>query len=1163
MTTLKRKVTTGKTVGSRGRPTLGCCGLASRRICRSQEGHPPTATDTQIEEYPQGRPRGGEDDRPSRLTEIPNRPEQPIQDNDIGRTCSCGKVLKNQHGLKIHQSRMGCQPHELRPRTTLVGETQEEPDPDAHHSVRSLSESDIEEDSQSVLMDQAHQEQDIPDPKKPRVKWPKSADLKSWREFDEDVDTTLEVISSGNINKKIKTMTAVIQKMGMDRFGEEERRQAREKPQPNRREKEIAEIRRELKQLTRVYRDATDDERIGLAEIRSTLRERLFTLRRAENHRRNRRERARKRSQFVRNPFQFTKRLLGDTRSGRLQCPREEVQDHLRKTHNDPRREEELGDFPLLVPDEPEAAFDMSEPKLQEVRNIIKRARAKSAPGPDQVPYKVYKNCPKLTRRLWKYLKVVWRKGKLVDEWMSAEGCFIPKEENSSTLSQFRTISLLNVEGKIFLALVARRITSFLMKNSYIDTSIQKGGIPGTPGCIEHTSAVSQIIQEAKENKGDLVVLWLDLTNAYGSIPHKVVEEMLKRYHIPEKIRAMLKDYFDRFQMRFTVGSYTTDWQRLEIGIATGCTISVILFAAAMNLLVKSVEKQSRGPTTKSGVKLPPTRAFMDDMTVTARSVIEGRWMLEDLDRAFTWARMSFKPAKSRSLVLKRGKVEDRFRFKVGDKVIPTVTEKPVKSLGKWFDSSLKDTGSIKMMVAQVDEWMQQVEKSGLPGKFKAWIFQHGVLPRLLWPLLVYDVPLSTVETVEKKVTSHLRRWLGVPSCFSSVNLYSRDCKLQLPLSSTTEEFKVTKARQLLMLRDSNDKKIREAEIPVKTGRKWSVKETVSEAESRLRHQDIVGSTAVGRLGIGCITRASWRTSDTAERRTLTLEEVRKMEEEQRLAKAITLSQQGQWMKWEGVRQKKVAWNDIWRSESNSVKFLLRSVFDVLPSPTNLVRWGKREDPFCSLCGRPANLEHILSSCQRALIDGRYRWRHDRILAVMAHHLEKALKKSSNQTQRLTFIDFVRAGESGSNQRKQGGILSTAGDWQLKVDLHHQLIFPPEVLSTTLRPDIVLWSKNSRTVVLLELTVPWETRAEEAHERKKRKYQQLVDECAERRWKTWNLPFEVGTRGFVCQSTWRALGLLGIVGSTRKETCKGLEDAAEKASRWLWICREQQWRSST
>jgi hypothetical protein len=364
------------------------------------------------------------------------------------------------------------------------------------------------------------------------------------------------------------------------------------------------------------------------------------------------------------------------------------------------------------------------------------------------------------------------------------------------------------------------------------------------------------------------------------------------------------------------------------------------------------------------------------------------------------------------------------------------------------------------------------------------------------------------------------------------------------------------------MLRDSKDGKISKADIPVKTGRKWSAREVVSAAESRLRHQDIVGSVTVGRLGLGCLTRSSWRSSDTRERRTMTLEEVRKMEEEQRLVKATTLSQQGQWMKWERVCQKKVSWNEIWRRESNGVKFLLRSVFDVLPTPTNLVKWGKREDPYCGLCGSPANLEHILSSCRRALTDGRYRWRHDRVLAEMANYLEEALKKRSRKNHNLTFINFVRQGEKGTGQRKQGGILNTAEDWYLKVDLHQQLTFPPEIVTTALRPDIVLWSRKSRTVVLLELTVPWETRAEEAHERKMRKYQPLVEECAEKSWKTWNLPFEVGTRGFVCQSTWRALGLLGIVGPERKQTCRRLEEAAEKASRWLWICREQQWSSS-
>ena len=68
----------------------------------------------------------------------------------------------------------------------------------------------------------------------------------------------------------------------------------------------------------------------------------------------------------------------------------------------------------------------------------------------------------------------------------------------------------------------------------YVDTSVQKGGVPGFSGCVEHTSVISQLIQEAKVNKKDLTVVWLDLANAYGTIPHTLIEESLKHYHIPE-----------------------------------------------------------------------------------------------------------------------------------------------------------------------------------------------------------------------------------------------------------------------------------------------------------------------------------------------------------------------------------------------------------------------------------------------------------------------------------------------------------------------------------------------------------------------------------------------------------------------------------------------------
>ena len=83
------------------------------------------------------------------------------------------------------------------------------------------------------------------------------------------------------------------------------------------------------------------------------------------------------------------------------------------------------------------------------------------------------------------------------------------------------------------------------------------------------------------------------------------------------------------------------------------------------------------------------------------------------------WARMKIKPIKSRNLVLKKGKINMQ-KFQIGDKIIPTVSEKPVKCLGKYFHDTLGDTRNASDTTKQLDTWMATIDKIALPGKYKA-----------------------------------------------------------------------------------------------------------------------------------------------------------------------------------------------------------------------------------------------------------------------------------------------------------------------------------------------------------------------------------------------------------------------------------------------------------
>jgi len=345
---------------------------------------------------------------------------------------------------------------------------------------------------------------------------------------------------------------------------------------------------------------------------------------------------------------------------------------------------------------------------------------------------------------------------------------------------------------------------------------------------------------------------------------------------------------------------------------------------------------------------------------------------------------------------------------------------------------------------------------------------------------------------------------------------YSRSTMLQLPLTSVVQEFKVAKCRLVMTLRDSQDHRIREAGIQTRSGRKWSATTEVWRAEELLKLKDIIGNTCTGRQGLGMSHFTEWNTAGGKQKRDLVQEEIRRAQESVRMARMVELGQQGASTRWT-VQQRRVTWSEIWRMEPVRISFMLRSVYDVLPSPANLCRWGITDDPGCKLCGERGTLRHVLSACKPALTQGRYRWRHDKVLTVLANIVDNERRRKRPAKTNQDFIQFVKAGQkpttAGTNRVC---ILHRAQSWELRVDLGRKLVFP-EIVHTTLRPDMVLWAPLARIIIIVELTVPWEESCDEANERKTSKYAELAETCRQRGWTTLLVPVEVGCRGFAAK----------------------------------------------
>ena len=852
-------------------------------------------------------------------------------------------------------------------------------------------------------------------------------------------------------------------------------------------------------------------------------------------------------------PFEFARKIIAPKPRGEMKSNKQEVQEHLQKAHSDPKREEERTiQDDLWVYQEPQTEYNDELPTWNEFSRRLRKTRSKSAPGPNGVPYVVYKRCPGVARLLWQYVRGIWRKNGISKAWRRAEGIFIPKEEGATTVDKFRTISLLNVEGKLYFAMKADRLLEFVLANGYIDSTIQKGGVPAVSGCLEHTAVLSQLIREAKAKKKNLVITWLDIANAYGSIPHSLIQVALNRAHVPENMCSLVHSYYNDVKIRFTTKQYTTDWQRVEKGIITGCTMSVVLFSLAMTMLVMTAKEETKGPIMLSGQRQVNCRLFMDDIATTTETLVQMKYLLQKLEEKLNWAGLTIKPEKCRSLVLIKGGISKRTP-EINGKAITSITEKPVKYLGKSYNISLNEKQQIEEAMKQAKDELKKIQKCQLPGRYKAWMVQHMLLPRLMWPLSIYNVPVTKVEEIQGWITSSLKRWLGIPKSLSVDCLYTKSGKLQLPFTALTEEVKVAKARNLVTLRESSDPCVSGAEIKVDGGRKANTLADVEEAKSRLRMKEITGIANRGREGLGLNPRQYYSSSSKEERRGMVVSTIREIEEEKRRIRMAGLAKQGASTRWE-VPERKLSHREVISTSETSLKFLIKSVYDLLPTPANKNMWFNTNDT-CKLCGGVGTLNHILSACKVALAQGRYRWRHDQVLRELAHSLEEKRRSNNRKTSvNRRKIEFVKEGERKKIMETHDpeSYLDTAQDWRLEVDLGKRLKVPTYVTETNLRPDMLLISETTKQMGIIELTVPSEERVEISGELKRTKYATIEEGGKQNGWRVRVWAVEVGCRGFPAASMAALLKDMGFKGSQRKTLLRQIGKAAEVASHSIW-----------
>jgi hypothetical protein len=121
-----------------------------------------------------------------------------------------------------------------------------------------------------------------------------------------------------------------------------------------------------------------------------------------------------------------------------------------------------------------------------------------------------------------------------------------------------------------------------MLTNNFIKNT-QKGFKAETPGCLEHSFAMFEALLDAKQSQRQVVVAWLDLKNAYGSVRHNLIQFALARFHVPLIIRELIFDYYEKICAHIRSKDWQTPFFFFDIGLFQGCVLSCILLIVFSN----------------------------------------------------------------------------------------------------------------------------------------------------------------------------------------------------------------------------------------------------------------------------------------------------------------------------------------------------------------------------------------------------------------------------------------------------------------------------------------------------------------------------------------------------------------------------------------------------
>lgn len=210
------------------------------------------------------------------------------------------------------------------------------------------------------------------------------------------------------------------------------------------------------------------------------------------------------------------------------------------------------------------------------------------------------------------------------------------KKGDKKDINSFRKIiSLPNVVNHLH-RILYMRLVNYMLSNNFIDLNIIKGSIPNNKfSILEQVFKIKNIIKDANKNQKTCTILFLDITNAFGSVNLNNLYKILDFYKVDPSFIQYLSLFYHNLQYYVKVNNNSIgpfDWSE---GLVQGCSLSPFLFTVVMNYILSYLNNTHwfiHGYSINELINILFT-AYVDDCTIICKNTESAQIIFDEFDR--------------------------------------------------------------------------------------------------------------------------------------------------------------------------------------------------------------------------------------------------------------------------------------------------------------------------------------------------------------------------------------------------------------------------------------------------------------------------------------------------------------------------------------------------